>query len=309
MKIVALAGGVGGAKLIHGLSKCLPPENLTAIVNTGDDFEHYGLYICPDLDTVWYTLAGISNNTTGWGRDEETWNILGNIVTLHGIDWFRLGDKDISTHLERTRRMKEGEVLSEIIKHFCACWGISQRILPMTNDRVPTIVITQDQGEMAFQDYFVKARCYPKVKGFRYENSKMAHPAPLVIDSIRKADFVIICPSNPWVSIGPILSIPDVENEISKKPIIAVSPIIQGKAIKGPAAKMYEEMGITPSALSVARHYKNLLTGFVYDTIDCGEEREISHMGIITKSANTLMNSGLDRIELANEVIKFCEHL
>ena len=206
MKIVALAGGVGGAKLAHGLAQILPPEDLTVIVNTGDDFEHLGLTICPDLDTVCYTLAGLANPETGWGRINESWNTIANIEKLGGPNWFRLGDQDIATHLERTRRLKGGQPLSHITKDFCQAWGIKHTVLPMTDSPVRTIVNT-DEGELAFQEYFVHRRCEPRVKGFRFDGIQVAEPAIGACEAIESAEAIVICPSNPWVSVDPILRI------------------------------------------------------------------------------------------------------
>lgn len=299
-RIVAFAGGVGGAKLAHGLARILPPEDLTIIVNTGDDFEHYGLYICPDLDTVCYTLAGLANPETGWGRVNETWNAFGNASKLGGPNWFNLGDQDLGTHLERTRRLRDGQCLSSITRDFCTAWGIQHTVLPMSDSPVRTIVET-DEGELAFQEYFVHRRCEPRVKGFRFEGAIEAEPAPGAREAIQSADAVVICPSNPWVSIDPILRV------IGKieKPVVAVSPIIGGETVKGPAAKMYRELGIEPSALAVARHYRKLLSGFVLDEVDKKLEGEIMGLRIKTAVTNTMMKSHDDRSQLAQEVIGF----
>jgi len=301
MKITALAGGVGGAKLAHGLAQILPPEDLTVIVNTGDDFEHLGLYISPDLDTVCYTLAGLANPETGWGRANETWNTISNVEKLGGPNWFRLGDQDIATHLERTRRMKEGQTLSQTTKAFCMAWGIKHTILPMTDSPVRTMVDT-DEGELAFQEYFVHRRCEPRVKGFRFEGIESAQPTAETRDAVNSADAVIICPSNPWVSVDPILRVIPMKN----KTVIAVSPIIGGKTVKGPAAKMYQELGIEPSALAVEKHYRGLLSGFVLDTTD---EELSKHMSVKTLTANTLMNDYADRARLAQYVLNFTRSL
>ena len=311
MKIVALAGGVGGAKLAHGLAQVLPPEDLTVIVNTGDDFEHYGLYICPDLDTVCYTLAGIANPETGWGRVNETWNAIENLSKLGGLDWFKLGDRDLATHLERTRRLKEGFSLSQITKDFCKAWGIQHTVLPMSDRPVRTIVETEE-GELAFQEYFVHRRCEPRVKGFWFDGVDKAEPARGAREAIQSADAVIICPSNPWVSIDPILKI------ISFAPlplgagrrgegqiIVAVSPIIDGRAIKGPAAKMYRELGIEPSALAVASHYRGLATDFVLDEIDAHLIESVRGLNMRTHVTNTLMKSHEDRKRLAANLLDF----
>jgi LPPG:FO 2-phospho-L-lactate transferase len=300
LKIVALAGGVGGAKLAHGLAQVLPPEDLTVIVNTGDDFEHYGLYICPDLDTVCYTLAGLANPETGWGRVDETWNAFENTSKLDGPAWFRLGDKDLGTHLERTRRLSKGDSLSNFTRDFCKAWGIKQTILPMSDQPVRTMVDT-DTGELAFQEYFVHRRCEPRVKGFRFEHVEKAEPAPGVEEALLATDAVIICPSNPWVSIDPILR---VVKEINK-PVYAVSPIVGGQAVKGPAAKMYHELGIEPSAFAVANHYRGLLTGFLMDKIDTQLIESVRDLNIQVHVTNTLMNSLEDRRQLAGDILEF----
>jgi LPPG:FO 2-phospho-L-lactate transferase len=302
LKIVALAGGVGGAKFAHGLAQILPPEDLTIIVNTGDDFEHYGLYICPDLDTVCYTLAGLANTETGWGRAGETWNVIENSARLGGPDWFRLGDQDLGTHLERTRRLKEGHTLSQITQDFCQAWGIQQRVLPMSNQPVRTFVETEE-GDLAFQEYFVHRRCEPRVTGFRFEGREEAEPAPRVQEAIQSADAIVICPSNPWVSVDPILRILSPIQWGGDMRVIAISPIIGGQTVKGPAAKMYRELGIEPSALAVARHYCDFVTDFVFDTVDKQLEGEIRSLGMRTFVTNSLMNSHDDRKRLANNVL------
>ena len=300
MKIAALAGGVGGAKLAHGLAQILPPEDLTVIVNTGDDFEHYGLYICPDLDTVCYTLAGLANPETGWGRVDETWNVIQNASTLGGPGWFNLGDRDLGTHLERTRRLKAGQTLTQITNDFCKAWGVEHTILPMADQPVRTIVETEE-GDLAFQEYFVHRRCEPRVRGFRFEGVEAAQPAPGVQEAIQSAEAVIICPSNPWVSIDPILQVIKRIN----KPVIAVSPIIGGQTVKGPAAKMFLELGIEPSALAVADHYCDLVTGFVLDTLDKQLQSEIRSLNMRTLVTNTLMKSLDNRKQLASDVLDF----
>jgi len=300
MKIVALAGGVGGAKLAHGLAQILKPEDLTIIVNTGDDFEHYGLSISPDLDTVCYTLAGLANPETGWGRVSESWNAFENFSKLGGLSWFRLGDQDLGTHLERTRRLKGGETLSQITRDFCKAWGIQHTVLPMSDQAVRTMVDT-DEGELAFQEYFVHRRCEPRVKGFRFDGVDRAEAAPGAKEAIQSADVVIICPSNPWVSIDPILKIIPIKD----KPVYAVSPIIGGETVKGPAAKMYRELGIEPSAFAVANHYRNLATGFVLDNIDAQLNESVKGLNMRTLVTSTLMNSHEDRRQLADEILHF----
>ena len=306
MKIIALAGGVGGAKLAHGLAQILPPEDLTVIVNTGDDFEHLGLSISPDLDTVCYTLAGLANPDTGWGRVNETWQTISNIEKLGGPNWFRLGDQDLGTHIERTRRLKEGQPLSQITQDFCKAWGIQHTILPMSDQPVRTIVET-DEGDLPFQEYFVHRGCQPRVKGFRFDGVDSAAPAAGTREAIQSADAVVICPSNPWVSIDPILSILSPLQmysfgEGTGVGCVAVSPIIGGQTVKGPAAKMYAELGIEPSALAVANHYENLLTGIVVDSVDSKLAKRIRIPTLVT---NTLMKTVADRARLAQEVLQF----
>lgn len=305
MKIVALAGGVGGAKLADGLSRILPPQDLSIIVNTGDDFEHLGLSISPDLDTVCYTLAGIANPETGWGRVDETWQVMDNLEVLGGPTWFRLGDRDLATHLERTRRLKSGHTLSEATAHFCSMWGVGPAVLPMSDQPVRTIVIT-DQGELPFQEYFVARQCQPQVKGFRFEGIQSAVPAPGILEAIQEAEAVILCPSNPWVSIDPILKVPGISPALHEKFVLGVSPIIGGKALKGPAAKMYNELGITPSAQAVAEHYGDLLDGFVIDTTDKELTKLLSLKTLVT---DTIMTRQEDRIRLGEEVLSFTREL
>ena len=308
INVVALAGGVGGAKLADGLARILPPDNLTVVVNTGDDFEHLGLRICPDLDTVCYTLAGIANPATGWGRSGETWNAMQSLEALGGPQWFRLGDLDLGTHLERTRRLGLGDSLSQITRDFCRAWGIELTVLPMSDDAVVTWVYT-DAGVLAFQEYFVHQHCQPQVRGFRFEGVERAQPAPGVLDALQSAQLVVICPSNPWVSIEPILSVPGIRQSVEEKFVMAVSPIIAGRAVKGPAAKMYTEMGIEPSAVSVARHYGALLDAFVLDQEDVDQCQELRLQGLPTLTTNTLMTSADDRQRLAKEVLEFGLHI
>jgi len=305
VKIVALAGGVGGAKLAHGLAQILRPEDLTVIVNTGDDFEHYGLSISPDLDTVCYTLAGLANPETGWGRVDETWQAIENAKRLGGPDWFNLGDRDLGTHLERTRRLNKGQVLSQITHEFCTAWGIGPTVLPMSDQPVRTIV-ESNEGELAFQEYFVHRRCEPKVTGFRFEGIEGAEAAPGLLEALSSADAVVICPSNPWVSVDPILAVAGIRSTIEAKPVVAVSPIIGGKTVKGPAAKMYAELGIQPSALAVAEHYRGLLSGFVLDQVD---KDLADHVDFPTLTTDTLMNSLTKRARLAGDVLHFVRRL
>ena len=309
MKIVALAGGVGGAKLADGLASNLAPGDLTVIVNVGDDFDYLGMRICPDLDTVCYTLAGLANPTTGWGRADESWTVYENLVKLGGPDWFHLGDKDIATHLERTHRLNSGEPLSAIIRQFCARWGVASAVAPISDQKIPTIVQTKQHGNLAFQDYFVRNRCEPEVTGFIFERIESAQPAPGVLQAIREADYIVLCPSNPYVSIAPILGVPGVLEDICKKTVVAVSPIIGGEAVKGPAAKMFQELGLIASATAVAMQYKEFVNGFVLDVVDAEESGEIRRSGIIPYVTDTMMYTIDDRKRLAAEVLQFCREL
>jgi LPPG:FO 2-phospho-L-lactate transferase len=311
MKVVALAGGVGGAKLVDGFAMLNPSPTLTVIVNTGDDFELFGLQICPDLDTVCYNLAGLEEPQTGWGRANESWETYQEVKYLGGPDWFRLGNKDLGTHLERTRRLKSGETLSQITADFCRIWGIIPVIIPMSDEPIPTIVQT-DRGALAFQDYFVKLGCEPQVTGFEYQGAEKAHPAPGIIEAINQADLVVICPSNPWVSIEPILAVPGIRRALENQVVMAVSPIIGGKAVKGPVSKMYRELGINPSAAAVAEHYGGLLTGFVMDQEDLDlvpEVEEISKGSFKVFTTGTWMRNRKDRVRVADHVLGFGQQL
>jgi LPPG:FO 2-phospho-L-lactate transferase len=313
MKIAALAGGVGGARLAEGLARNLNPGELTVIVNTGDDFEHFGLNISPDLDTVCYTLAGLVNQEMGWGRENETWNALESAEALGAPGWFRVGDRDLGTHLERTRRLQNGDPLSLITRDFCRAWGVDHLVIPMSDDPVPTMVETS-LGLLPFQDYFVRQRCEPVVSGFRFEGIDKAKPAPGVLEALQEADLVVVCPSNPWVSIDPILAVPGIRQRIVEKPVVAVTPIIGGKAVKGPAAKMFSELGFLPSGLAVAEHYGaqrsgGLLTGFILDLTDPGLQARIETLGVKVFLTNTMMRSASDRSRLGSEVLAFAENL
>jgi LPPG:FO 2-phospho-L-lactate transferase len=263
-----------------------------------------GLYICPDLDTVCYSLAGLANPETGWGRLNETFQMLENIQELGGPSWFHIGDKDLATHLERTRRLHQGELLNQITQIFCKTWGVRHLVLPMSNQPVRTMVDTIDYGELSFQEYFVHQDCEPKVKGFRFAGINSAQPAPGVLEAIEKADAVVLCPSNPWVSIDPILALASLHSALYVKTVVAVSPIIGGQTVKGPAAKMCTELGVQPSAVAVARHYAGLLSGFVLDIIDAAMAREFSIPVFIT---HTLMKTRDDRRRLAQDVLNLIQ--
>jgi LPPG:FO 2-phospho-L-lactate transferase len=304
LKIVALAGGVGGAKLADGLAQVLHPENLTIVVNTADDFTYLGLRISPDLDTVCYTLAGMANPETGWGRNNETWNVLSALKQMNLPDWFQIGDADIATHLARTSMMQQGKLLSQITREFCELWGIKVRVLPMSDDMVQTRVKTI-VGDLAFQEYFVHRQCEPVVRGFKFEGAEIAKPALGVMDAIDQCDAVIICPSNPWVSIDPILSVHSIRSAVDKHMVVAVSPIIGNKTVKGPAAKMFSELGFEPSALEVAHHYGKLIDTMVIDKIDSNKVNNIQQLGIHCMVTNIMMKDSSDRGRLAREIIDY----
>ena len=301
--IIALSGGVGGAKLALGLSRIMPAEELLVVVNTGDDFEHLGLSISPDIDTVAYTLAGLANRELGWGRHDETWSFMDTMEALGGETWFRLGDRDMALHVERTRRLRRGESLSSVTADLCRRMGVGQRVVPMTDDPVRTQLLT-DQGWLDFQEYFVHRRCEPVVSQlkFRGAGAAKAHPDLLAALADASLEAVVICPSNPFISVEPILSIPGVRDAMiaCKAPIIAVSPIIAGRAVKGPTAKMMTELGLDPTAGTVAQRYNDLLDGYVIDNADMSEVVSIDARVTL---AQTLMTTMEDREALARIVM------
>ncbi len=302
-RVVALAGGVGGAKLAHGLALCLPPECLTVIVNTGDDFDHLGLHISPDLDTVMYTLAGLANPATGWGLANESWNFLGALDRLGADSWFRLGDRDLATHVERTRRLRSGQSLTAVTRALSAALGVGPAILPMTDDPLRTMVQT-DEGELEFQEYFVHRQCQPRVTGFRFAGEGKARPTAAVVAALDTADVIVICPSNPFVSIGPILVLPGIRDRLAGR-AVAVSPIVGGQALKGPAAKMLAELGRDTSALAVAQSYAGLAGAFVLDAVDAALEPAVAALGMNVLVTDSVMRSDSDRQRLAQSVLDF----
>jgi LPPG:FO 2-phospho-L-lactate transferase len=303
--IVALAGGVGGAKLAFGLAHVLPPEQLTIVVNTGDDFGHLGLHVSPDLDTVMYTLAGLANPETGWGLAGETWNFMRAVERLGGPNWFRLGDHDIATHVTRTDALRSGKTLTEVTATLCKILGIRCAVLPMSDDPVRTMVDTTD-GPLAFQDYFVRLRCEPAVRGFRFAGAETAKASPRALNALGKARAIVLCPSNPFVSIAPLLAVDGFDKAIrgARAPVIAVSPIIGGTAVKGPAAKMMQELGLDVSVVGVAAHYRTLVDTLVLDEADAALAPAVEAMGLRAAVMPTLMRSDADRIALARRVIE-----
>lgn len=304
-QVVCLAGGVGGAKLADGLAAVLPPENLTIIVNTGDDFVHCGLTVCPDLDTVMYTLAGAANPETGWGRAGESWKTMAAVGDLGGPDWFRLGDLDLAVHLTRTAMLKQGQGLTAVTRHLCQKMGIRHQILPMSNQPAPTKIKTNDQV-LPFQEWFVKERWQPAVEEVLLPEDVRATTA--VIRVLENADLVIIAPSNPFVSIAPILNVYPIQAMIMDLPqaVVAVSPIIGGTAVKGPAAKMMREMGLPVTPRAVADSYGELIDGFVVDTQDA---ETLNGGDVAPLAVNTWMRNQEDRIRLAQEVLAFATQL
>src|SRR5580693_5680702 len=285
--VVALSGGIGGAKLALGLSRIVKSDDLIVVANVGDDFEHFGLHISPDSDTLMYTLAGLDNAKLGWGRQDETWSFMETLSTLGGEDWFRLGDRDLAVHVERSRRLRQGESLSVITSDFCRRLGVAHRVLPATDDRLRTRLRT-DEGWLDFQDYFVRLQCRPVVRELAFDGAQRARPHPdlLAALGVQHLRAVIICPSNPFISVEPIL---------------AVSPIIGGRAVKGPTAKMMTELGITPSAAAVAKRYGDLLDGYVMDSGDAEEAAQVTPK--VTLAA-TLMTNLAEREELGRVVLE-----
>ncbi len=306
--IVALAGGVGGAKLALGLAS-VAPDGLTVVVNTADDFEHLGLSICPDLDTVMYTLAGVANPETGWGRQAESWTVMDAIGALGGETWFRLGDKDLATHIERTRRLRAGEALSSITLDLATRLGARAAIVPMSDDPVRTMVMT-DCGELAFQNWFVRLRCEPVVRSVRFAGAEAAQPHE-TLRAVAAARGVVVCPSNPFVSVAPILALPGTRTALAEArvPRVAVTPIVGGQAIKGPAAKMLAELGHDVSALGVARFYKGLIDGFVLDALDAPLAPEIEALDLKVLVTDTMMRNDDDKKRLAARVVEFMDEL
>lgn len=309
--IVALAGGVGGAKLAQGLLRVVPADDLTVVVNTGDDFEHFGLKISPDLDTVLYTLGGIANPVTGWGIAGDTANALDQLGKYGHDLWFTITDRDFATHIHRTQRLREGAALTEVAAELARGLGIAATLLPMTDDPVATIVRTP-AGDLPFQDYFVRRRQQDDVLGVTFRGIEAARLPHAVAEAIARADVIVICPSNPIVSIGPILAVPGMRAalESAPAPIVAVSPIVGGKALKGPADKMLTTMGHESSALGVARLYAGLVDGFVIDQLDADQRAAIEReVGMEVLVAQTIMGDAADRERLAREVLAFAATL
>ena len=306
MKVLALSGGVGGAKLALGLSRVLSAEELVIVANTADDFEHLGLHIAPDLDTVMYTLAGLNDTSRGWGLADESWQCMTAMETLGGESWFRLGDMDLATHLQRSSLMRAGHSLTATTAQLCRALGVDTPVVPMSDDPVRTLVMTEE-GELPFQHYFVREQCRPRVAGFRFDGIEAASPQPELMSLLADdaLSLIVICPSNPFVSVDPILQLPGVRSAMaeSQAPVLAVSPIVAGTALKGPAAKMLDELGLPVSAESVARHYEGLVNTFVLDESDATLAPVIQGLGMDVEVAPTIMVSLEDREQLARRVL------
>ena len=306
--VLALAGGVGGGKFARGLVAVLPPERLAIVVNTADDFVHLGLHISPDVDSVLYALADLNDKERGWGLAGETWNFMAAMARLGGGDatWFKLGDGDLATHVLRTQALAAGRTLSEVTALLAHRLGIAHTVVPMSDDAVRSIVETAD-GALDFQDYFVRRQCKPKFRGVRFQGAEAAEPSVGLSDALARAQAIVITPSNPFVSIDPILALPGIKDALRRlqRPVVAVSPIVGGKAVKGPLGKMMGELGVEPSALGVARHYGRLVDGWIVDTVDTALAPAIEAQGCRVKVCNTVMRTLDDKARLAQDAVEF----
>ncbi len=306
-KVLALAGGVGGAKLVLGLARELPPERLTVVVNTGDDGIFHGLYVSPDLDTMLYTLAGMSNRETGWGIAGETFDTLEMLARYQVETWFNLGDRDLATHIRRTQLLGEGATLSEITAELCRCLEVAHRIVPMTDAPVRTFLGTAG-GELAMQDYFVRQRSEPAINRVEYRGAEEAQPAPGFMDALTKADKVVFCPSNPFLSLGPILAMPGVRErlagEAGGRSRVAVSPLVGGAAVSGPAAKIMSELGHEATSLGVAELYRDICDVFLIDEQDASLAPAIADLGIRPIVAPIIMETEEDKVTLARLILE-----
>jgi LPPG:FO 2-phospho-L-lactate transferase len=300
--VVCLSGGVGGARLLHGLAQVLEPEALTAIVNTGDDFKHWGLSISPDVDTVMYTLGGLADEQRGWGLANETFRALHRMTTLGAPDWFALGDRDLATHLVRTEALGRGESLTRITERLCRASGVKARVLPMCDEPRRTLVTTFEHGSLPFQEWLVQRRA-PRVTAVRFEGAR--EPSRAVLRALESADLVVIGPSNPYVSIDPILSLAGVRERMADKLVVALSPIVGGKAVKGPLADMIRALdGLDPSPAAIVRHYDGLLSAIV---VEQGDQGFVDELAVL--ATQTVMGGAADRARLASEILSFAETL
>jgi LPPG:FO 2-phospho-L-lactate transferase len=308
--ITCLAGGVGAARFLEGLVNVFPSEKITAIVNTGDDLQYLGCHVSPDLDIVTYTLAGLAEKKNGWGIENDSFNCLDQLAKYSAETWFRIGDRDFATHLLRTAFLQQGFNLSEVTEKIRTSLQVRAQILPMTDQIVATKIKTP-AGVLEFQEYFVKRGFKDQVQDVTYEGASLASPAPGVTPAIEKADLIIFCPSNPILSIGPILAIPGIRDSLSKTraKIVGISPIVGGKAIKGPLDKMMESLGLEVSPFSVARLYSGLMRGYVVDEQDKSIASKITSLGMKVLATNTLMDSMEAKTKLARNTINFAETL
>lgn len=304
MRVALLCGGVGGAKLARGLALLERDVELTVIVNTGDDFEHLGFTICPDVDTVLYTLSGQANRAQGWGREHESWSFMRVLRSLGGEDWFQLGDGDLALHAFRTHRLRHGARLGAVTAAVCSAWKIEPTVLPMSDDPVRTMVHT-DEGVLPFQRYFVERKCTPRTQAIRFEGAQTATPGPGVIAAIESADAIVIAPSNPYLSVDPILSVTAIAQalEQSAAPVVAVSPLVSGKAVKGPTDKLMRELGVEVSNEAIAEHYRGLIDGLLI------HEGDASARSLACRSVDTLMRDDHDRMRVASDVLRFAREL
>lgn len=306
--VVLLVGGVGGAKLALGLANVLPPESLTVVVNTADDFEHLGLHISPDVDTLMYTLSGLANQQVGWGVEGDTLRAMGMVRRYGGPTWFKLGDKDLGTNLMRTQLLREGHTLTDVTRQLSQAVGVKATLLPMTNDRVRTVLET-DEGELNFQVYFVRDGWRPAVHHIRFEGCEEAQPSRAVADALDEATLIVFGPSNPFLSIDPILSIEGIHERIrqASAPRVAVTPIIGGQAVKGPTAKLMTELGVEVTPVSVAEHYRALVDAFVLDDADRDLLAPIEALGLRATAQQTFMQTLEDKVDLANALLSWVE--
>ncbi len=306
MKVVALSGGVGGAKLALGLNAIIGSDDLTLIANTGDDFRFHGLAVSPDIDTLVYTLSGKNDDVRGWGLAGETWGFMDALGGLGGESWFNLGDHDLAMHVLRTDRLGQGAALSQITDDIRRSLGIAARILPMSDQPAPTIVHTVEHGALPFQRYFVERQAAPTVTGFTFEGIDGARPAPGLLDAIDAAERIIICPSNPFISIDPVLAVPGVRAAVAgaAASVIAISPIVAGDAIKGPTAKMFRELGVEPSVQAVAERYQDIVDLMIIDDQDAAATSDLQALGMAVVTSNTIMRTRDDKMALAERALR-----
>ena len=316
-KVLALSGGVGGAKLALGLAQVVPADALTVVVNTGDDFEHLGLRVCPDLDTLMYTLSGLANQSLGWGQEDETWQFLDALKRLGGDTWFGLGDRDLATHVHRTALLAQGDSLSRVTAGLMRALGVTTQVVPMTDDPVSTLIHCQNGETLSFQHYFVRDRCEPLIKGVSFQGIESAQRAPEFERAIAFGGLsqIIICPSNPFVSVAPILDLAETWKALKAAdcPVVLVSPIVAGMALKGPAAKMMLELKMPSTALAVAQYYAEtypgLVDGFVLDNADALSAEAVRALGLMPMVTQTVMNNLDDKQALAEAVLRFSNEL